>query len=110
MVDLLVLAVIAGLRNGDAAPSSHFHQPYARSAEITYRALLSLVRSCGNLTNGRTTLCWVRRAGLAADAGAADGMVRHGLGSERLVTVLFAQLRGAKLLYRLLYALNQFLE
>jgi len=52
----------------------------------------------------------VRRAGLAADASAADGMVRHGLGSERLVTVLFAQLRGAKLPYRLLYALNQFLE
>ena len=33
-----------------------------------------------------------------------------GLGSERLVTVLFAQLWGAKLPYRLLYALNQFLE
>ena len=52
---------------------------------------------------------------LAADAGAADGTVRGGLeGSERLITVLFVDLRGsttlgeAKLPYDLLYILNQF--
>ncbi len=52
---------------------------------------------------------------LAADASAADGMVRGGLeGSERLITVLFVDLRGstilgeAKMPYDLLYILNQF--
>jgi adenylate cyclase len=52
---------------------------------------------------------------LAADASAADGMVRGGLeGSERLVTVLFVDLHDstalseAKLPYDLLYILNQF--
>jgi adenylate cyclase len=52
---------------------------------------------------------------LAADAGAAEGMVRGGLeGSERLITVLFVDLRGstilgeAKMPYDLLYILNQF--
>ena len=52
---------------------------------------------------------------LAADAGAAEGMVRGGLeGSERLMTVLFVDLRGstslgeAKMPYDLLYILNQF--
>jgi adenylate cyclase len=54
---------------------------------------------------------------LAADARAADGMVRAGLeGSERLITVMFVDLRGAtslgeaKLPYDLLYILNQFLD
>ena len=52
---------------------------------------------------------------LAADASAAEGMVRGGLeGSERLITVLFVDLRGstilgeAKMPYDLLYILNQF--
>jgi adenylate cyclase len=52
---------------------------------------------------------------LAADASAADGAVRGGLeGSERLITVLFVDLRGsttlgeAKMPYDLLYILNQF--
>ena len=52
---------------------------------------------------------------LAADAGAADGTVRGGLeGSERLITVLFVDLRGsttlgeAKMPYDLLFILNQF--
>ena len=54
---------------------------------------------------------------LAADARAADGMVRAGLeGSERLITVMFVDLRGAtilgeaKLPYDLLYLLNQFFD
>jgi adenylate cyclase len=52
---------------------------------------------------------------LAADASTAEGMVRGGLeGSERLITVLFVDLRGstilgeAKMPYDLLYILNQF--
>jgi adenylate cyclase len=52
---------------------------------------------------------------LAAEAGAADGNVRGGLeGSERLIVVLFVDLRGstilgeAKMPYDLLYILNQF--
>jgi adenylate cyclase len=52
---------------------------------------------------------------LAADAGAADGAVRGGLeGSERLVTVVFVDLRGsttlgeARLPYDVLFILNQF--
>jgi adenylate cyclase len=52
---------------------------------------------------------------LAADAGAADGTVRGGLeGSERLITVVFVDMRGsttlgeAKLPYDVLYILNQF--
>ena len=51
----------------------------------------------------------------AADAAAADGTVRGGLeGSERLITVVFVDLRGstsigeAKLPYDVLYLLNQF--
>ena len=54
---------------------------------------------------------------LAADAGAADGAIRGGLeGSERLITVLFVDLRGstilseAKMPYDLLYILNQFFQ
>jgi adenylate cyclase len=54
---------------------------------------------------------------LAADARAGDGMVRAGLeGSERLITVMFVDLRGAtslgeaKLPYDLLYILNQFFD
>jgi adenylate cyclase len=54
---------------------------------------------------------------LAADAMAADGMVRAGLeGSERPITVMFVDLRGAtilgeaKLPYDLLYILNQFFD
>jgi len=54
---------------------------------------------------------------LAADARAADGMVRAGLeGSEQLITVMFVDLRGAtilgeaKLPYDLLYILNQFFD
>jgi adenylate cyclase len=54
---------------------------------------------------------------LAADARAADGMVRGGLeGSERLITVVFVDLRSsttlgeAKLPYDLLYILNQFFD
>jgi adenylate cyclase len=54
---------------------------------------------------------------LGADARAADGMVRAGLeGSERLITVMFVDLRGAttlgeaKLPYDLLYILNQFFD
>jgi adenylate cyclase len=52
---------------------------------------------------------------LAADASAADGMVRGGLeGNERLVAVLFVNLRNstalseARLPYDLLYILNQY--
>jgi adenylate cyclase len=52
---------------------------------------------------------------LAADAGAAQGTVRGGLeGSERLITVLFVDLRGssilgeAKMPYDLLFILNEF--
>ena len=52
---------------------------------------------------------------LAADASAADGAVQGGLeGSERLVTVVFVDLRGsttlgeAKLPYDVLFILNQF--
>jgi adenylate cyclase len=52
---------------------------------------------------------------LAADAGAVDGAVRGGLeGSERLITVVFIDMRGstalgeAKLPYDVLYILNQF--
>lgn len=52
---------------------------------------------------------------LAADASAADGAVRGGLeGSERLITVLFVDLRGsttlgeARLPYDVLFILNQF--
>ena len=52
---------------------------------------------------------------LAADANAADGAVRGGLeGSERLITVVFIDLRGsttlgeAKLPYDVLFILNQF--
>ncbi len=52
---------------------------------------------------------------LAADASAADGAVRGGLeGSERLITVVFVDLRGsttlgeARLPYDVLFILNQF--
>jgi adenylate cyclase len=52
---------------------------------------------------------------LAADAGAIDGTVRGGLeGSERLITVVFVDLRGsttlgeARLPYDVLFILNQF--
>jgi adenylate cyclase len=52
---------------------------------------------------------------LAADAGAADGSVRGGLeGSERLITVVFVDLRGsttlgeARLPYDVMFILNQF--
>jgi adenylate cyclase len=52
---------------------------------------------------------------LAADAGAADGAVRGGLeGTERLIAVLFIDLRSSTILserkmpYDLLYILNQF--
>jgi len=52
---------------------------------------------------------------LAADASAADGAVRGGLeGSERLITVVFVDMRGsttlgeAKLPYDVLFILNQF--
>ena len=52
---------------------------------------------------------------LAADANAADGFVRGGLeGSERLITVMFVDLRGsttigeAKLPYDVLFLLNRF--
>jgi len=54
---------------------------------------------------------------LAADASAADGFVRGGLeGSERLVTVMFIDLRGsttlgeAKLPYDVLFLLNRFFQ
>ena len=54
---------------------------------------------------------------LAADASAADGHVRGGIeGSERLITVLFVDMRGstqlgeAKMPYDLLYILNQFFQ
>jgi adenylate cyclase len=54
---------------------------------------------------------------LAADARAADGMVRGGLeGSERLITVMFVDLGAStilgepKLPYDLLYILNQFFD
>ena len=54
---------------------------------------------------------------LAADARALDGMARGGLlGSERLITVLFVDLRGsttlgeARLPYDLLFILNQFYD
>lgn len=52
---------------------------------------------------------------LAADASAADGLVRGGLeGSERLITVVFIDLRGsttlgeARMPYDVLFILNQF--
>jgi adenylate cyclase len=71
---------------------------------------------------GMRLACQVRPAGdisvmplLAADAGAADGSVRGGLeGSERLITVVFVDLRGsttlgeARLPYDVLFILNQF--
>jgi adenylate cyclase len=54
---------------------------------------------------------------LAADASAADGTIPGGLeGSERLITIMFVDLRGsttlgeAKLPYDVLYILNQFLH
>ena len=54
---------------------------------------------------------------LAADASAADGTIPGGLeGSERLITIVFVDLRGsttlgeAKLPYDVLYILNQFLH
>src|SRR5476649_2179313 len=66
--------------------------------------------------------CQIRPSGdisimplLAAEAGAADGTVRGGLeGSERLITVVFVDMRGsttlgeAKLPYDVLFILNQF--
>jgi adenylate cyclase len=73
-------------------------------------------------TPGMRLACQVRPAKnisvmplLAADAGAADGTVRGGLeGSERLITVVFVDMRGsttlgeAKLPYDVLFILNQF--
>jgi adenylate cyclase len=73
-------------------------------------------------THGMRLACQIRPTAdlsvmplLAADAGAAEGMVRGGLeGSERLITVLFVDLRGSaplgesKMPYDLLYVLNQF--
>jgi adenylate cyclase len=71
---------------------------------------------------GTRLACQIRPAGsisimplFAADAAAADGAVRGGLeGSERLITVVFVDLRGsttigeARLPYDVLYLLNQF--
>jgi adenylate cyclase len=73
-------------------------------------------------TAGMRLACQVRPAHdisvmplLAADAGAVDGTVRGGLeGSERLITVVFVDMRGsttlgeAKLPYDVLFILNQF--
>ncbi|MBV8030770.1 MAG: adenylate/guanylate cyclase domain-containing protein [Betaproteobacteria bacterium] len=73
-------------------------------------------------THGIRLACQVRPTAelsvtplLAADATAADGYVRGGLeGSERLVTVMFVDLRGstrlgeAKLPYDVLFILNRF--
>src|SRR6266487_2540230 len=75
-------------------------------------------------TSGVRLACQIRPSAdisvmplLAADAMAADGMVRAGLeGSERPITVMFVDLRGAtilgeaKLPYDLLYILNQFFD
>src|SRR5262249_20324361 len=72
--------------------------------------------------NGIRLACQVRPTAdlsvtplLTADASAEDGYVRGGLeGSERLVTVMFVDLRGsttlgeAKLPYDVLYLLNRF--
>ena len=73
-------------------------------------------------SSGMRLACQIRPAAdisvmplLAADAGAADGSVRGGLeGSERLITVVFVDLRGsttlgeARLPYDVLFILNQF--
>ena len=73
-------------------------------------------------TPGMRLACQVRPAAdisimplLASEAGAADGTVRGGLeGSERLITVVFVDMRGsttlgeAKLPYDVLFILNQF--
>jgi adenylate cyclase len=73
-------------------------------------------------TPGMRLACQIRPAAdlaimplLAADASAADGAIRGGLeGSERLITVVFVDLRGstslaeAKLPYDTLFILNQF--
>jgi adenylate cyclase len=73
-------------------------------------------------TSGMRLACQIRPSAdiavmplLAADANAADGTVRGGLeGSERLITVVFVDLRGsttlgeAKLPYDVLFILNQF--
>lgn len=73
-------------------------------------------------TDGMRLACQIRPTDdisvmplLAADANAADGAVRGGLeGSERLITVVFVDLRGstsmgeAKLPYDVLFILNQF--
>jgi adenylate cyclase len=73
-------------------------------------------------TSGMRLACQIRPTAdiavmplLAADANAADGRVRGGLeGSERLVTVVFVDLRGsttlgeARLPYDVLFILNQF--
>ena len=73
-------------------------------------------------TPGMRLACQVRPAHdisvmplLAAEAGAADGTVRGGLeGSERLITVVFVDMRGSttlgetKLPYDVLFILNQF--
>jgi adenylate cyclase len=73
-------------------------------------------------TQGMRLACQIRPAAdiavaplLPADASAADGSVRGGLeGRERLVTVMFVDLRGAtalaegKLPYDVLFVLNQF--
>jgi adenylate cyclase len=73
-------------------------------------------------TPGTRLACQIRPAAdiavmplLAADAAAADGAVRGGLeGSERLITVVFVDMRGsttlgeAKMPYDVLFILNQF--
>jgi hypothetical protein len=65
------LVVIAGLRTGDPrrplAPVNYAHWP-----AFAYRALLSPVSDCGNLSNDRTTLVgWDVRRWLRNDAAAA---------------------------------------
>ena len=86
-------------------------------AELEAKALARI-----GATPGMRLACQVRPTAdiaitplLAADASAADGFVRGGLeGSERLITVMFVDLRGsttlgeAKLPYDVLFILNRF--
>jgi adenylate cyclase len=88
-------------------------------AELEARALARI-----GATPGMRLACQVRPVAdlaitplCAADATAADGFVRGGMeGSERLITIMFIDLRGsttlgeAKLPYDVLFILNRFFE
>ena len=100
-------------RDGHAGP-----RPAAGAAGREEAAALARIKA----SPGTRLACQIRPTEsiaimplFAADAAAADGTVRGGLeGSERLITVVFVDLRGsttigeAKLPYDVLYLLNQF--